>query len=366
MSDFTDKLKVLSQRVKDNLPDTETEEATKQAFILPFISMLGYDIFNTTKEVVPEFTADIGAKKGERVDYVIMMNGKPIILIEAKPAKSDIDKEDPNQLRRYYNVTDAKIAIFTNGVYYRFFSEFASPNNMDSSPFLAFDIRVLPDDKEKIDFLEEYFFKGKFNIEVLLIKAQELKYLKEFKDIFGDQIKKPHDDLVKFFARRVKEGNLSKKQVGLFTDLLKKAITDFINDRINQRLESAKQQEERIEQEIRSQQTVGSSVVTTDEEIEAFHITRALLYQVCTPSRIVLRDSKSYCSVLFDDNNRKPICRFYFNSAQKQIGVFDSEKNMEKIAINDLSDIYAIKDKLLAVVCSYQEPETTETTETTQ
>lgn len=48
---------------------------------MPFISALGYDVFNPT-EVIPEFTADVGTKKGEKVDYAIKKDDKIIILIE--------------------------------------------------------------------------------------------------------------------------------------------------------------------------------------------------------------------------------------------------------------------------------------------
>ena len=67
----------------------DTEEATKSALVLPFIQMLGYEIFDPT-EVVPEYTADVGTKKGENVDYALMQNGKPAVLVECKKYVSPI------------------------------------------------------------------------------------------------------------------------------------------------------------------------------------------------------------------------------------------------------------------------------------
>jgi len=69
---------------------------------MPFINVLGYDVFDPT-EVVPEFTADIGTKKGEKVDYAIMKDGKPIILFECKWSGADLNKEHASQLHRYFS-----------------------------------------------------------------------------------------------------------------------------------------------------------------------------------------------------------------------------------------------------------------------
>ena len=78
--DFKDQITQLAQRVEKMLPQIQTEEATKNALVMPFIQILGFDVFNPF-EVNPEFIADIGIKKGEKVDYAIMKDGEPIIII---------------------------------------------------------------------------------------------------------------------------------------------------------------------------------------------------------------------------------------------------------------------------------------------
>lgn len=119
-----------------------TEEATKTALIMPFFSLLGYDVFNPM-EFIPEFVADVGTKKGEKVDYAIMNEGKPVILIEAKGVDDDLTKHDA-QLFRYFTVTDAKFAILTNGIVYKFFTDLEEPNKMDEKPFLLFLSHIEP------------------------------------------------------------------------------------------------------------------------------------------------------------------------------------------------------------------------------
>ena len=115
--DFIDQLKQFSKRV-DSLKDTiQTEEATKTAIIMHFFSMLGDDGFNP-QEFVPEYTADVGIKKGEKVDYAILKDGSPVILIECKSITENLDRHD-SQLFRYFGTTTAKFAVLTNGMIYR-------------------------------------------------------------------------------------------------------------------------------------------------------------------------------------------------------------------------------------------------------
>ena len=74
--DFTDRIRKLADRLHDRRPHIHTEEATKQSLVIPFIRDLGYDIYNPA-EVVPEYTADLDTKKGEKVDYAILKDAAP-------------------------------------------------------------------------------------------------------------------------------------------------------------------------------------------------------------------------------------------------------------------------------------------------
>ena len=135
---FNDQIKTLSQRVPNMKAHLKTEEATKNALVMPFIKALGYDVFNP-QEVTPEFTADVGTKKGEKVDYAIRRDGEVIMLVEGKKAGTDLRDADMSQLYRYFSVTKARIAVLTNGVQYQFFTDLDEPNKMDSRPFLELD-----------------------------------------------------------------------------------------------------------------------------------------------------------------------------------------------------------------------------------
>lgn len=132
--DFIDKIRELSVRIPKQLDHIHTEEATKNALIMPFISALGYNVFDPT-EVTPELNADVGIKKGEKVDYAILQDGKPIILIECKHHAQNLAKTHSSQLYRYFSVTEARFGLLTNGIVYQFYSDIEEPNKTSRFSF---------------------------------------------------------------------------------------------------------------------------------------------------------------------------------------------------------------------------------------
>ena len=355
--DFIDQIKGLSSQISKQLDHIETEEATKNALIMPFINILGYNVFNPA-EVVPEFTCDVGAKKGEKVDYAIMKDGNPIILFECKSTNSNLEKEHASQLYRYFSVTEVQVGVLTNGIVYKFYSDLEKANKMDAKPFLEID---LLDIKESLLDELKRFRKESFVIEEILSSASELKYTKEMKKILGEEFNSPSEEFVRFFTKQVYSGKMTKRVKEDFKDITHRAFKQFVNEKISDRLKSALEQEAgndaqelvALEDEnLKEGQDDG--IVTTEEEIEGFHIVRAILHETIDPERITLKDRKSYCNVLLDDNVRKPVCRFYFDSKQKYLAFFDENKAEEKVPMDKLSDIYKYADKLKATIDYYE------------
>jgi len=349
---FDENIAALIQRIPKIVDHLQTEEATKNALVMPFIAALSYDVFNP-QEVVPEFTADIGTKKGEKVDYAVMRNGEVIFLIECKKVGVDLSQTEMSQLFRYFAVTKARIAILTNGIQYHFFSDLEEPNKMDTKPFLELNLN----DPRLPALIEvKKLAKEDFNLEQILSTASELKYNSAIKKIFALQHEQPDEEFVKFFFARVSVGSkftaAAKEQ---FTPIVVKALQQFINDRISDRLRSALQSEVKpiVEEEVISPEESSSGIVTTDEELEGFRIVRAIVAKAVSPERVVYRDTKSYIGILLDDNNRKPICRLWFNSKQKYLAFFENE-NVVKIPIESLTEIYKYSDQLVATVESYK------------
>ena len=356
--DFKDQIRQIGERVSKLKDQILTEEATKNALIMPFIQVLGYDVFNPL-EVVPEFIADIGIKKGEKVDYAIFMDKQPMILVECKHWAQKLDIHD-NQLLRYFNVTKAKFAILTNGVKFKFYTDLVEPNKMDEKPFLEFD---LPDIKEQqIEELKK-FHKSYFDVANILSSASEMKYTNELKLILATELKNPSDGFVRFFASQAYSGRMTDKVVFQFADFVRKSVHQVISDMITDRLKSALNQEKEVAaQQDNNTPTVEDTttesgkdrlIETTPEEIEGFFIVKSILRQQVESSRIVYRDAQSYFSILLDDNNRKAICRLYFNTNRKYIGIIDSSKKEIKNEIFSLDDIYKYSEQLNATVETY-------------
>ena len=327
--DFIDQIKELSGKISKRSERLETEEATKNARVMPFIKALGYDVFNP-EEVVPEFTCDVGEKKGEKVDYAIMKDGNPIMLFECKSANTNLEKEHASQLYRYFMTANVKVGILTNGIIYKFYSDLEDKNKMDLKPFLEFDMLDIKD--HLVEELKR-FRKESFETDEIVSAASELKYLKEIKRILKEELNSPSEEFVKFVTKQVYSGIITKPVRGKFTGIIHHAFKEFINDEISDRLEQAIKGPERDTNEIdaalegkNGEEGVDDGIVTTEEEIEGFHIVRAILHEILDPERVVFADRRRYCNVLFDGKSTKPICRFYFNTKQKYVSFFDENK----------------------------------------
>lgn len=342
---LTERLKSLANNIDKQNGKILTEEATKNAFVMPFIKSLGYDVFNPD-EVVPEFTADHGIKRGEKVDYAIMMNGDPVILIECKCFGEDLNKKAPSQLYRYYSVTKAKIGIVTDGRNYHFYTDLEESNKMDDRPYMELDLL----DMDNIPQAEiKKLTKLSFDIDTALETATELKYTKEIRRQIEGLVEDPTREFVKLFASLVYDGRFTKKAQEQFTPIVKKAFKQFVREQINDRIESAIVKEE-VEEDPEGS---NGEIVTTKEEMEGYHIVRAIVSQVVDPGRVTHRDVKSYFGILLDDNNRQPICRLHLNTSQWYISVFDEQKNEEKIEIDSLKNIYKFSNQLKSTALSY-------------
>jgi hypothetical protein len=351
--DFKDQIKQLGERVVKFKDQINTEEATKNAFIMPFIQVLGYDVFSPL-EVVPEFISDIGIKKGEKIDYAIFKDNKPTILIECKHWAQNLNLHD-GQLLRYFHVSKAKFGLLTNGIIYRFYSDLVEPNKMDEKPFLEFNISEIKDNQ--IEELKK-FHKTVFDAESITNTASELKYTNELKHLIQLELNNPTPEFVKHFARQVYPSVVTAKVLELFTNLTKKSVQQHISDLITERLKTALTKEDDA---IKEQEAIqaerakeeSSKVITTEEELEAFIIVKSILRQKTSLNRITFRDAQSYFAILLDDNNRKPICRLYLNGGKRFIATFDEQKKEIKNEIFTLDDIFKYSDSLNLIVDNY-------------
>lgn len=348
--ELIDSIKIIAQRFKASGSSIQTEEASKTSLILPFIQALGYDIFNPA-EVTPEFTADIVDRKGEKIDYAIMSDNKPIMLIECKWSGTTLVSDNLSQLARYFMVVPARIAVLTNGLDYEFYSDIDEPKVLDKKPFFKFNINEI--NEATIRELKKYC-KGSFSIDTIIPAAEELKYTNEMKKYLLDVLNEPDEDFVRLLTRKVYDGRLTSTMAEKFKTITKKALSQFISERVSDRLTSALQEEKAsVPAETEPVESAEEKIITTQEELDAYNIVRAILCKVIPLERISLRDTQSYCGVLFDDNNRLPICRFYFGKTTATIGLFDANKKEAKQPLESPSDIYKYADQIIQVAGRY-------------
>lgn len=336
-----ERLSSLADRLDQVRGTSMTEEATKTALVLPMIRELGYDVFNP-KEVIPEFTADVGIKKGEKVDYAICQEGMPIILFECKPMGAKLESYS-SQLYRYFSTTKARIAILTDGVVYRFYSDLLEKNILDSKPFLIMNLdRLTKDVSDRI----APFTKENFSIDSVLADAALLYAKSQIREHFAKELSDPSDELVRFFADPVHNGPMRQNVLDRYRPIVRAAILDHINSSIEARLRSAIQSSQNADEVVEQPIKESDEVVTSEEELNGYYAVKAILSTEVEPKRICARDVQSYFGVLLDDNNRKPICRLHFNRKQKFLGVFNDKRGEEKIPIASVDELFIHSDRI--------------------
>lgn len=341
--DFAEQLKILIDKIIKFKDQINTEEATKTAFIMPFFDLLGYDTRNPI-EFIPEFTCDVGIKKGEKIDYAIHIDNQPTILIECKWCGENLEKHDA-QLMRYFSVSQAKIGILTNGIIYKFFTDLEETNKMDSKPFLEIDLLNIRDN-EIIELKK--FFRSNFDITSILSTAEELKYANAIKKVFNSQLDSPDENYVSYFLNEVYDGKKTAQMKEKFKGLVKKSISEVMNDIVRNKIENALSGQEPVKKEeiIEEIGKVEAVIETTQEEMESYFTVKSILSEITQSKRITYKDTTRYFNILIDDNTRKWICRFYLNGKQKYIAFPAGDKQEEKVLINGIEDVFNFKEKI--------------------
>nr|WP_321297781.1 type I restriction enzyme HsdR N-terminal domain-containing protein [uncultured Sphaerochaeta sp.] len=359
--DLKDKLEELSIRVNRMKDSILIEEATKTACILPFIQALGYDIFNPC-EVIPEFVADAPGKKGEKVDYAILKDNEIIILIECKPIGAVLELKYAAQLSRYFQFTSARFGVLTDGIRYLFYSDIKKPNMMDEIPFFEFNLLTSFSDNQgrQIEELKK-FSKSSFDLETIIGTATNLKTSRALKIEIGNMFEEIPDELVKLLSKNIYEGRFTQQILDKFKEQTKKALNEYISDRVTDRLnialasnntESSQPSGVTVSQEPTEPEKTSNGIETTEVELESLRIIQAIGAEIVDVERIVLRDAKTYCAILFDDNNRQPIARLFYGKSKMAIVIFDVAEGT-KIEIEKVCQIYSHRESILTAIRNY-------------
>lgn len=365
----------LADRVKSAIPEKLNEANTKTSLVLPFLQAMGYDVFDHN-EVAQEYTSEWGTKKGEKVDIALLRDGQPVVLIECKPLGDPLDTGKCSQLFRYFSTQPARIGILTDGQRYLFFSDLEKQNVMDGKPFMEIDLlnfneRALPELQKLTN--------DTWDLDGALSSAETLKFTRAVKLLVAQDFENPTDDIVRHYAASCYEGKLVNRIIEMFRPIVKRAFAEHVSDQIVKRLESVRIAAEVPQQQAKTQNDVEgdgvgiepkftdeeAGVVTHNTEVWAHIIVRTLLRGVIDPSRVVIRDQKSYCSVILDNNNRKPICRFFnfenYENGMENIGknayiqiMTKSNSEGERFDLKMVDDIHPLGEKLIEAVMRHE------------
>lgn len=336
--EFLEKINQLKERalgLKDNL---KTEEATKNALVMPFLNTLGYDVFNPL-EVVPEYIADSRFKKDEKVDYAILKDNSPVILIECKKVENDkLDvKKHAGQLFKYFTASKAKFIILTNGIVYKFFSDVEETNVLDKEPFFTFNL--LDFKENQLETLSE-FCKENFDIDKAFSNAGDLKYIKQFEEVIEQEYRNPSDEFVRYLLD--KSGIFDGIKTAKVIEKHKKTTVEAFNLFMSKVMKTSLDFNLNSKQDEKDKK---NDVVTTLEELEGYAIVKSILNGTVDINRVTYRDNSSYFNILLDDNIRKTVCRLYFNRSQKYIAFLDENKE-QKNPIDCVNSIFQFEKQL--------------------
>jgi predicted type IV restriction endonuclease len=360
---FQDQIRALADRAPGIIDDILTEEATKNFLIMPFIQALGYSVFDP-KEFIPEFDATVGASTKYKLDYAILKEGKPIILIECKSVKDPLKGDDGwRQLFHYFAATEARVAMLTNGIVYRFYADLDESNKMDKKPFLEIDLLNLKD--SAVDELKR-ITKDTFNHDEVVAAATDLKYVGGIVDLLTEQAVDPSEEFTRiFFTKLTPPGKTFTPNAKVqFADYTKRAFKLFIKEQFSKVLEQADFESLPPNSDVTTSSldspatTSVDAIVTTEEELQGYYIIKSILAGMIDLNRVAYKDVQSYFGVLLDNKTTKPIVRLYFNnSSAKKLALFDhsdGDKQEEKVAIESLDQIYEYADRIRATVIHYE------------
>ncbi len=333
--DFIEEIKLFSNRVMQIKDKMQTEEAIKTSIVLPFFQLLGYDIFNP-EEFIPEYTTDVGIKKGEKIDYVIMSELNPIMLIEVKNCPDKNLKRHTSQLFRYFAVSKARYGMLTNGFCFIFYTDLNEKNIMDTESFFEFNLLELND--KNIDEICKYT-KNNFNVDEIYESASELRYLNKIKQLIISQSKKPSDAFINYILGEVYCGRKTKTLVDTFREYTKVSLKNLIVDEKHRSINEVSLDVENIE----------NSVIMSQIEMESFYIVKSVVRRIINPENITYVNNENDFTVVVENNSKKWICKINVRNKMEIKLPYDNEVGEVIYDFESTDDIYELDNEIMEI-----------------
>ena len=300
------------------------EAQTKKFLIDPFFMLLNY----AHEDLIPEYEADFGDRVSNKVDYAIELNRKDIIIIECKKLDSKLTDKEAGQLSGYFqNAKNSRIAILTNGKEYRFYSDVALANTMDSKPFFVFDVENYSDND--IDGLLDFDARI-IDVNSIIKKAQESVFIEDFENTFFKEMTNPSTEFLKLIHKKmIFKIKFNEENENRMKELMNSSLFKSLTEKI-------------ILHETKTN-SKSAGIITTNEEIQAYHTIRTLLIQnkKIPNDRITYRDQKGAFNIMVDENQKKTICQLKFSDSSKKIVI-----GMHEYPLETIDEILKFKNEL--------------------
>lgn len=285
-----------------------------------------------------------------------MKDDKPVVFIECKAWHESLTDKHIGQLTGYFNTRpDVKFAVLTNGNRYMFFADLDEANMMDASPYLDFYIERIT----KTVALElDKFRKTVFDEENIRNNASALKYHTAALNMLKNEFEETSYEFVKHFGSHVYHGRYTKPRHAIFTPILKKALNTFKREIVDREIQEFQDRNDKIqEEEIKKEEELKAEsenkIVTTEEELEGYHILKSIVRQHCDHTQFLWKDNQTYFATYYAKQTQ-PLCRLYFNNeSRKYFVILDADRNEKKYDIESVDDIYRYVDDILAALNTY-------------
>ena len=299
------------------------DEATTRDFLIhPFFELLGYKRID---DFTHEYVADVGGKRGRRVDVAITLGmGNPQIIVECKRAGASLSDNHFRQLNEYIHYTpSADFGILTNGTIYNFYLRpKGSSTGLSIEPFFTFNLDEF--DNSDLEVLA-LFYRPTIDLKEVAAEAEEVLFLNRFDNALLEVFKSKTDGFIKDICYQMGAQRVSPQ--------LREQVANLVN---SMSLKTAAESLYQAESESRS-----TGVITTDEELKAYNIIRTILamsskIKDAEMSRIGYRDFKGFFSILVDDNQQKKIATLNLGPNKKSIVIDGIDYEVSKVSPVDL------------------------------
>lgn len=224
--ELLERISDLRSRAEGQLAALDSQRKTENALVLPFFKALGYDPFDV-REVEPEFDVGLEEQGMKTVDFALKKQGAPVMLVQCEAAETDLGGYDNRFLFQYFDRLATDIAVFTNGLRYRFYANLDAGIAVDGRPFLEFNLLDHgPDQVEELAPLTQ----PAFNTEEILSTAYNRVAGQQLRTYLVGQQQSPDDHLVRFMAAQLYEGEVSNDVIEQFRPVVQNVLGELFED----------------------------------------------------------------------------------------------------------------------------------------